>query len=47
MPPDQKEQLFHAAMFRRGLHCTRIEIAEGEAPVSLGQRAKEIFDTAP
>jgi len=45
LPPDQKEQLWHAAMHRAGMVCTRSTIVEGEAPMSLQDRARQIFDT--
>lgn len=45
LPPDQKAQLWHAAMYRHGMACFRKEISEGEATQSLAERVKAIFNT--
>jgi hypothetical protein len=45
MPPDQKAELFHAILHRRGLRTIKLAVTPGEAPVSLSERARQIFDT--
>jgi len=44
-PPDQKAELFHAILYRRGLRTLRAGAGAQEAPRSLRERASAIFDT--
>jgi hypothetical protein len=44
-PPDQKAELFHAILYRRGLRTLRAAAGAQEAPVSLRERSQAIFDT--
>jgi hypothetical protein len=45
MPPDQKAELYHAILHRRGMRALRMSFAPGEAKESLASRSKAIFDT--
>lgn len=45
MPPDQKAELFHAILYRKGARTLKVGIEPGEVAVSLADRARSIFDT--
>ena len=47
MPPDQKAELFHAILYRRGLRTLRAVAGAQESPQSLRERSQAIFDTTP
>jgi len=45
MPPDQKAELMHAILHRKGLRTLKVAM-NGDAPeTSLADRARAIFDT--
>ena len=44
LPPDQKAELFHAIMYRKGIRTLKGAAAQ-EPTGSLRDRAKAIFDT--
>ncbi len=45
LPPDQKAELFHALLYRKGLRTLKGAAKQGEPPASLRDRAQAIFDT--
>jgi hypothetical protein len=45
MPPDQKAELFHAILYRRGLRTLRAAAGAQDAQQSLRERSQAIFDT--
>ena len=45
MPSDQKAELFHAILYRRGLRTIKGGTVASEPTGSLRDRAQAIFDT--
>jgi hypothetical protein len=46
IPPDQKAELFHAILYRKGCRTLRGVPQQAASPRSLRERARAIFDTA-
>ena len=44
LPPDQKAELFHALLYRKGLRTIRGQADEAQPTGSLRDRAQAIFD---
>jgi hypothetical protein len=45
LPPDQKAELFHALLYRKGLRTIKGSVNQGWPVGSLLDRARAIFDT--
>jgi hypothetical protein len=44
LPPDQKAELFHALLYRKGLRTIKGAAEQTQPSVSLRERAQAIFD---
>jgi hypothetical protein len=45
IPPDQKAELFHAILYRKGCRTLRGVPRQTASPGSLRERVQSIFDT--
>jgi hypothetical protein len=46
IPPDQKAELFHAILYRKGCRTLKGVPQQSASPGSLRERSQAIFDTA-